>query len=162
MATGITVFDATVQKTHAWLGEICEQLDWKESDSFPAKQRAYNVLRAVLFALRDGVPTEEAAQLAGQMPMLVRGIFFESWKPSKHVRYKSAEEFYRSVAKNMGGANVVRPDAAAAAVITVLVTHVSAGEMADVVATLPREIGQLFIDAVASTSEGGPVEPTPA
>lgn len=160
--TGVAVFDSTVQKTRAWLNEIQQQLGWSESEDFPATQRSYTVLRAVLFALRDGLPASECAQLAGQMPMLVRGIFFEAWHPQRHTRYKSKEEFYERVAENMRGVNVVRPDVATATVCTVLMKHISAGEISDVLAVLPFEVAELFINAVASTGSDGPVEPAAA
>ena len=67
-ATGLEVFDKTIQTTHVWLNEIGETIG-------PDKQRCYHALRAVLFALRDRLTTEEAFHLSAQLPMLVRGIF---------------------------------------------------------------------------------------
>jgi uncharacterized protein (DUF2267 family) len=67
-ATGLAVFDETVQKTNTWLKEIALDLG-------ADRRRAYQVLRAVLHCLRDRLTVGEAAQLGDQLPMLVRGIY---------------------------------------------------------------------------------------
>ncbi len=74
-STGLEVFDKTIQTTNSWLNEIGEDLG-------PDRQRCYNALRAVLFALRDRLTVEEAADLSAQLPMLIRGIFYEGYRPS--------------------------------------------------------------------------------
>jgi len=59
-ATGLEVFDKTVQTTNTWLKEIMEVTG-------PDRRRAYRVLAAVLHALRDRLTVDEAAQLARSM-----------------------------------------------------------------------------------------------
>ena len=66
--TGLDVFDTTVQKTHIWLNEIMQELGWED------RYKAYLGLRTTLHALRDRLPIEETAQLAAQLPMLIRGF----------------------------------------------------------------------------------------
>ena len=45
-------------------------------------------MRATLHALRDRLTVEEAAQFAAQLPMLIRGFYYEGWNPTdKPVRY---------------------------------------------------------------------------
>ncbi len=43
---------------------------------------AYRALRAHLHVLRDRLAVEQAAQLAAQLPNLLRGIYYEGWNPS--------------------------------------------------------------------------------
>ena len=74
-ATGLEVFDRSLQETNIWLDEIME-------DVGPDRQRAYHVLRAVLHTLRDRLTVEEAAHLSAQLPLLVRGIYYEGWRPA--------------------------------------------------------------------------------
>jgi uncharacterized protein (DUF2267 family) len=74
-ATGLSVFDTTLQKTNHWLKELMRLLDWND------RQKAYLALRATLHALRDRLPLEETAQLGAQLPMLVRGFYYEGWDP---------------------------------------------------------------------------------
>lgn len=69
--TGLDVFDSTLQKTNEWLQQIMQQLG---TDS---RQEAYIGLRATLHTLRDRLPLEVVAHLGAQLPMLVRGIYYE-------------------------------------------------------------------------------------
>ena len=39
-ATGLDVFDTTLQKTHSWLNDLMRVMDWQD------KQRAYDAMRA--------------------------------------------------------------------------------------------------------------------
>ncbi len=76
MTTGLAVFDTTVQETNLWL---------KEVETFlPACDRAqaYQGLRAVLHAVRDRLPLDMVLSLSAQLPMLLRGVFLEGWRPS--------------------------------------------------------------------------------
>lgn len=69
--TGLEVFDATTQKTNEWLDEIMFELALEE------RHTAYAALRGTLHALRDRLPLEETAHLGAQLPMLVRGFYYE-------------------------------------------------------------------------------------
>ena len=71
-ATGLEVFDKTVQTTNTWLKEIMEFTG-------PDRRRAYRVLAAVLHALRDRLTVDEVAQLGAQLPILVRGLYYDQW-----------------------------------------------------------------------------------
>lgn len=75
-ATGLRVFDETIHVTNSWLSDLMEELGWDD------RNRAYLGLRLTLQALRDCLSVEEAAQLAAQFPMLIRGFFFEGWHPA--------------------------------------------------------------------------------
>ena len=74
--THVRTFDSTLQTTHRWLREL-ELLASLDNES-----EAYSVLRAVLHALRDRLPADEAVHLGAQLPMLIRGFYYEGWKPS--------------------------------------------------------------------------------
>lgn len=136
--TGLEVFDRTLQATHIWLNEIGDQLG-------PDRQRCYHALRAVLRALRDRLTVEEAAHLAAEMPLLVRGIFYEGFKPAHMPRAIDSEDaFLERIDQELHDIGPLAPRDAAAAVFAVLERHVSEGEMAQVRQMLPREIRHLF------------------
>lgn len=75
-ATGLEVFDRTLQATNIWLDEVMQEADWAD------RHKAYSALRVVLHALRDRLPVDEASHLSAQLPMLLRGVFFEGWHPA--------------------------------------------------------------------------------
>jgi uncharacterized protein (DUF2267 family) len=118
------VFETTLQKTNIWLKEISDLLHWDDH------QKAYHGLRAVLHALRDRLPVPEAAHLGAQLPMLVRGFYYDDWKPaSKPVRVKTAQEFYDVVKKNFAADQNVNPMRLTQAVMKVLRRNLASGEL---------------------------------
>lgn len=137
-SSGLEVFDRTLQATHIWLNEIGDRIG-------PDKQRSYHALRAVLHALRDRLTVEEAAHLAAEMPLLVRGIFYEGFRPAHMPRAIDSEAaFLERIEQELNDIGPLAPRDAAAAVFAVLERHVSAGEMAQVRRMLPRDIRRLF------------------
>ena len=137
-ATGLDVFDKTLQTTHVWLNEIGETIG-------PDKQRCYHALRAVLFALRDRLTTEETFHLSAQLPMLVRGIFWDAYRPAgKPERIRSREEFLQKVMDRIGDIGPIGPQDCARAVFRVLDRHIPQGEMAKVKEMLPEQVRSLF------------------
>jgi uncharacterized protein (DUF2267 family) len=140
--TGLEVFDDTVHKTNAWLKEIGQVLG-------PDRHRAYQALRAVLQCLRDRLTVDEAAHLGDQLPMLVRGIYYESWHPAgKPEKIRSREEFLDQIASHFAHTRPVDPEDAARAVFGVLEAHISQGEIDDVIAALPQGIRALWPQAM--------------
>jgi uncharacterized protein (DUF2267 family) len=86
-------FESTYRTTSAWLRELMRELGWDDP------RRAYAALRAVLHALRDRLTVAEAADLSAQLPMLVRGLFFEGWRPNAvPVKEQRREDFLAHVA----------------------------------------------------------------
>jgi len=78
-----------------------------------SRHDAYVALRATLHALRDRLPVEETAELAAQLPMLVRGVYYEGWDPTgKPVRERSLEGFLAGVAVELPIARTRSPSRA--------------------------------------------------
>lgn len=140
-ATGLSVFDTTVDKTNVMLNEIQDQL--------PAAnhQQAWQALRAVLHALRDRLTIEEAADFAAQLPLLVRGLYYEGWHPAgKPLKERKKEEFLNHVSQGLSSLDM-EPEETTRAVFQVLAHHVTRGEVRDVKHVLPREIRELWTAA---------------
>src|SRR5512146_404914 len=72
---GLEVFDRTFQTTNVWLDEIMDKLG-------PDRQIAWKVLSTVLHKLRDMLQPDLAAHLGAQLPLLVRGVFYDLYEPS--------------------------------------------------------------------------------
>ncbi len=99
------------------------------------------MLRAYLHALRDRLTVDEAAQLAAQLPDLIRGIYYEGWNPSATpVKYRGFAEFLDRIAADAGLDGETAASYAVSAAAGVLRRHVSAGEIEDVRAQLPEEL----------------------
>jgi uncharacterized protein (DUF2267 family) len=134
----LDVIETTVQKTYRWIRELAEELGVDRRES-------YQVLRGFLHALRDRLIVDEAAQLAAQLPMLVRGIYYEGWDPSRVPRKMKEEEFLETFAERAA----MRPDQerlpALQAAARVMRRHVTPGETEDVFGMLPKEIRGLLV-----------------
>ena len=116
-----------------------EELDWSD------RHRAYLALRATLHALRDRLSVDEAAHLAAQLPMLVRGIYFEGWHPAgTPVRERHKEDFLAHIAEAFRATPEVDPEQVVRTVFRVLARHVTAGEVEEVRGALPKDIRQLW------------------
>jgi uncharacterized protein (DUF2267 family) len=99
----------------------------------------------VLFALRDRLTPDEAADLAAQLPMLVRGVYYDGYRPAgKPERIRSRAEFLHRIAEHLEQTRPLGADAAARAAFKVLDHHLDPGEMAAVKRNLPPDIRVLF------------------
>jgi len=137
--TGLTLFDSTIQTTNIWLNDVLERLGWQDP------RRAYQALRAVLHALRDRLPVDQVAALAAQLPMLVRGFYYEGWHPhGKPVKERHREEFLAHVAAAFRDDLDIDPEQITGAVLQVLSKHVTAGEIEGVKHSLPTELRSLW------------------
>src|SRR5258708_3302805 len=91
--TSLSAFSSTLQITNVWLNEIMDRLSWED------RHRAYQALRAVLHALRGRLSVDHAAALAAQLPLLVRGIYYEGWHPhGKPLKERHKQEFLIHIA----------------------------------------------------------------
>jgi len=148
--TNIEAFDTTVQKTNEWLRDISRELGDEN------RRHAYLALRGTLHAIRDFLPIEESAQLSAQLPMLVRGIYFEGWNPSDTpAEDRSLESFLSRTEHALERAlwnedHGIDAEHAARAVLRVLSDRISAGETEQVRHVLPEHVRKLWPE-VAST-----------
>jgi uncharacterized protein (DUF2267 family) len=138
-ASGLEILDTSVQKMNIWLKEIMDRLGTDD------RHQAYMALKVTLHALRDRLSIEEAAQLGAQFPMIIRGLFYEGWRPgARPDRASSWENFMRPVYLAVCQNGNRSPEEVVAAVFYVLAQHVSSGEIDDVIAQLPRDIRPLW------------------
>ncbi len=138
--TGLEVFDTTLQKTHLWLKEIVTELEWQHNPSW-----AYLALRTVLHALRDHLTIEEATDLGAQLPMLIRGFYYEGWTlTGKPIKDRHADEFFVQIAQAFREDARIDPEKVARAVFRVLSRHITAGELGDVIQNLPAPLRALW------------------
>jgi uncharacterized protein (DUF2267 family) len=136
---GVEVFNSTLQKTSQWLDDLMVDMDWQD------RQQAYSALRAVLHVLRDRLTAEEAADLGAQLPMLIRGFYYDGWRPTdKPLKYHRKEEFLDQVNEKYQRLDGPELERAVSAVFKILSKYVTEGEIEDVKSQLPPEIRGLW------------------
>jgi uncharacterized protein (DUF2267 family) len=141
-ALGLKIIDESVQTANTWINEVDYRTGWDN------KQRAYRLLRTVLHALRDHLNPDEAAQLSAQLPILIRGIYYEGYDPSRTpVKERSREGFVERVQEDFRTDPMGDAEEAIGAVFDVLDAHVSEGEMEDVRQSFTKDIRGLFAEA---------------
>jgi uncharacterized protein (DUF2267 family) len=138
--TGLEVFDTTLQKTNELLDDIMDEL------VLEGRHTAYAALRGTLHALRDRLPLEETVHLGAQLPMLVRGFYYEGWRPVREPIKMHREEFLLRVEEQLTGGAAVQLDSEVIvrAVFQVLSRRISKGEIEQVEQTLPKDLRDLW------------------
>jgi uncharacterized protein (DUF2267 family) len=134
----VDAIDRTVSKTYEWLGEL------ERSDAVPDSHRAYLGLRAVLQALRDRVGPEVAAHIAAQLPLLVRGVFYEGWDPTGAPVKLSLGDFLARIEHDALLKGSSEAEDVARAVFALLWKELGDGTMGHVVAVLPSDYAVLL------------------
>jgi uncharacterized protein (DUF2267 family) len=134
----IDIFAQTVDLARRWIDDIKGETGWDA-------QRALGALRAVLHVLRDRLSNEEAADLAAQLPILVRGLYYEGWRPAgPPLKYRHKEDFLQRVAEHFPGLDEIDYEPAVRAVFRTLAHHVTAGEIQHVIHQLPADVQDLW------------------
>lgn len=134
----MTIFDHANEKANVWINDMMRELGTHDP------RQAYHALCASLHVLRDRMRVDEAAQLSAQLPLLVRGLFYEGWRPaSPPVHVRRPDELLALVDQELGDGQSIDPERAFAATLEVLRKHVSAGELASLAHVLPRNIAEL-------------------
>ena len=126
--------DHAVQGASLWIQDVASA--WGVSD----EERCVAALRATLHVLRDRLPIDEAAHLSAQLPVVVRGVFFEGWQPSRVPDRMHRTELLERIRRDAALESVDEAAAAARAVAQVLWKRTTEGAMAHVVGVLPIDL----------------------
>lgn len=129
----VKVFARTTHKSQQWIKEMQSQLKWMSADNI------YQLLRAVLQTLRDQLSINETAHFSAQLPLLLRGTFYEGWDPKLiQGRSISKELFLKSVSDKIKNGKLPNFELEDGVLLTlnVIKKHISAGEINDLIGTL--------------------------
>jgi uncharacterized protein (DUF2267 family) len=139
--TRVKRFEMTVHTADRWVGEVAKQTGNTD-------RQAMGSISAVLHALRDRLPHEESANLGGQLPLMMRGVYYEGWEPSgTPEHYGEAEDFLRRVEREASLESPIEASRATRATMGVLGYDLEEREMEGVLAVLPPPIRSLLEDA---------------
>jgi uncharacterized protein (DUF2267 family) len=137
--SGVAALDHTIQETNIWLKALAEELHFED------RHHAYNALRAVLHALRDRLTPETAVHLGAQLPMLVRGLYYEGWHMAgKPTKDHSTQEFADHVLEQLPPQFRIDPLYVARGVFKILWERLDPGESAKVIDHLPLQLRALW------------------
>jgi uncharacterized protein (DUF2267 family) len=140
MSTGsIDQIERSIHTTNTWLDELDEIMGWKN------RPRSWRLLRVTLHALRDWLSVNEAVQLGAQLPMLIRGLYFEGWRPAQTpVKARKLSDFCARIEKAFETDPPDNVEDHIARVFQFLSRHVSEGELDEVRQALPPDIRRLW------------------
>ncbi len=143
MSTRVDVFDTTIQKTINLLNDICGEFGWPEERRF----QAYKALRSVLHEIRDRLPVTESANFAAQLPMLVRGFYYEGWKPESVPKKVHRQEFLDEIQATFQLAVDGGPERLVNGVLLALSRHIEPGIIDDIKEEFPADLRSLLSPA---------------
>jgi uncharacterized protein (DUF2267 family) len=135
-----STFETSLDKTNVILKDIEQAYGWPKE----RRNQSYAALRTVLHLLRDRLPVEESVQFAAQLPVLVRGVYFEGWDPTVVPIKLNREDFLFEVRQNFqwdvegGTERLVRT------VLDALRQHVTQGEWDDVRSQVPKDLARII------------------
>lgn len=133
-------FAKTVQETSLWLKSIGDKAGAHNDNDL-----AWTLLGATLHALRDRLQPEAAIHLGAQLPMLVRGLYYEHWHvnttPTKE-RHKA--QFLDHVRSELPAETKLDPETVVRAVFGVMREKVDSGEIAKLSRQMPKELRKLW------------------
>jgi len=138
-ATGLDTFDKTIHETNRWLRIVMTEL---KTDS---RRHAYMALRAGLHALRDRIGPENAVHFGAQLPILLRGVYYEGWRPSETpTRERRLDDFLAYVESMLGSKTGVDPADALRASFAAIAELIPFTEVIKLVNVLPRDLRVLW------------------
>ncbi|MGI5841177.1 MAG: DUF2267 domain-containing protein [Patescibacteria group bacterium] len=138
-STGLATFDNTIQETNELLKEIEVSMGWTDR-----REQSYSALRVVLQALRDRLPLVEAVNLAAQLPMLIRGLFYEGWNVSDVPIKMDKEEFLDRIRENFVYSIDVSISDMVKIVLLVVMESIDLAEAEKIKAVLPKDVADLI------------------
>ena len=141
------MLDSYTERTRDWLKDVMQELAWD------SENRAMYALRAVLQAVRDWSAFDDAVEFGGHLPVVIRGLYYEGWKPyRKATPIHRTEEFLATVRHYFPGDPGTEIENVARAVFSVLERRTVDGEIEDVRHLLPGEIDALWPETVTSSA----------
>lgn len=137
--TTIDLYNRSIQKT----AEILKKIGVELNIGYEIRY-SNQVLKTVLHVLRDRMTVEEAADFASQLPILVRGIFYETWQPAKVPIKMNKNEFLARIKNGTPIEVYSTSEEVFKVVLGVLNDFISKGEIKDVKSLFPRSLVEIF------------------
>jgi uncharacterized protein (DUF2267 family) len=141
---GLETIESSTQKTYEWIARLAEVAHFEKRD-------AYKALRAVLQSVRDRLPIDDAVHFGAQLPLLIRGLYYEGWEPSKVPIKMSREEFLAAITAKIVTDKAIDPVRITGCVLEVIGSHVAPGELEKVRHCFPKDLQTLWPQHAAAS-----------
>jgi uncharacterized protein (DUF2267 family) len=136
---GLEIIERNVHLTHMWIDDIDTQLNWGNH------HKSFRLLRGWLHALRDSLPLSEVAHVSAQLPLMVRGLFFEQWRPVADRPRMDGESFLNRLDEEVYPDQMEDTAQAATSVFLVFKSHVGEQESNKLLHVLPKGVRELLL-----------------
>lgn len=141
MPSGHPSFDHTVHEANIWLKAVATQLHFEDDD----RRHAYSGLRAALHALRDRLEPHSAVHFGAQLPMVIRGLYYEGWRlTDKPTSEHTIDEFCARVTSELPPKFPMDPLTLSRGVFQAVFEQLDPGESAKVIDQLPVSLRSLW------------------
>ncbi|WP_214370534.1 DUF2267 domain-containing protein [Pseudonocardia sp. H11422] len=144
-AHDVAVFGRAEHTAQEWLDTVAEALGTDDH------HYAYRILRTWLHTVRDRLSVDVAVHFAAQLPLLLRGVFFDGWTPSQVPVKYDTEQFLLTFGQE-ARISMVEARRAAGAVTAALDQHCSPGQVETMVGQLPHALRELLRPGTTSPS----------
>ena len=139
MQSHVRAIDRNIETTNIWLNELSNELHAED------KEEAWNCLNAVLRTIRDRLPAEDAVHFAAQLPTLIRGSYYEGWRPSEAPhKWRHKEDYLAAVRDRMPGRDKMDIEEAVRAVLRVAGHHMNEEEIRKIKSIHPKDVWDLW------------------
>lgn len=133
--TNIQDLEKAVPEVEAWVADLKQRLQWHD------REKVYLALLATLHGLRDALPRDEAVFIGVQLPVLLRGLYFEGWHPSARIaRAKTRTGFVERIQEGVHRDPGIDAEEVASVVFALLADRLPAGEFEDAKAATPSDL----------------------
>ena len=119
----------------------------KESLATEDDGHAARILKSTFRVLRNHFTFEESLQLLAQLPMAIKSVYVDGWKKGEHKRLHNVDDFLLEIIQEDAERDFNDKEDILDSVRSVIDTmrvYVSVQEMDQALATLPRQITELF------------------
>lgn len=140
---GLEVLESTMQKTHEWIGRLAELAHME-------KNEAYKCLRAVLQTLRDRLPLEEAVHFGAQLPIVLRGVYYDGWQPAKVPIKYNRWEFLHSISEKLYIEGIIDPERLTQNTLLAMSLFLPGETMLKLKHLMPHDIQSLWPELVSA------------
>ncbi len=136
--TTISELTAAAAAAEDWVDDLMRRLGWQD------RERVYRALLAALHALRDCLGRDEAVYIGAQLPVLLRGLYYEGWHVGARPAVRSRAAFLERIDDGVHRDPGIDTEQVARAVFALLSARLPTAEIEDAKAATPSVLHNLW------------------